>query len=54
MLVPTGTFVSLNLPSAPVSTLTSGWPLTFAPQQSHDTLVENASTGPFGMYTRAL
>ena len=48
MLLPTGTFVSVNVPSTAVYVWTSGFPVTSAPHWLHWTPFVNACTVPFG------
>ena len=49
MLVPTGTLVSVNLPSGPVVAVTSGSPVRSEPHWSQATPRANAVTVPLGM-----
>src|SRR5580698_9289722 len=57
MALPTGTFVSVKVPSKAVVVMTSGLPDTSAPQVVHCCAIVslarevNAFTVPFGMYT---
>ena len=46
---PTGTFVSVNFPSGPVTVLTIGLPVTSAPHWVHDTPAENGDGVVAGM-----
>ena len=48
MLVPTGMFVSVKVPSTPVTALTSGEPEACAPQLSQETPGVKGCTGALG------
>ena len=48
MFVPTGTFLRVNLPSTPVTALTSGEPEACAPHLSQETPGVKGCTGALG------
>src|SRR5579884_3227876 len=54
MLLPTGTFVSVNVPSNAVVVDTRGLPETSAAQPPHDGPVAIGESGAFGTYTSTL